>query len=83
MRPSDYITVQTDTDTFDVRPLVLTAHEIHARTMAKYGQGIARNAPNLAQLRAMYCLPAEIRTWARMAVVLDSLKRTIDAHIYA
>jgi hypothetical protein len=54
-----------------VNLLRLLALAQHAETKAKFGIGLARNAPTLAAIRAEFEIPASCaRTWADIAPLL-------------
>lgn len=51
-----------------VNLLILLAQAQHAEMMAKFGHGIARNAPTLREIRAQYEIPASAaRSWKALA----------------
>lgn len=54
-----------------VNLVILKAEVLHAETMAKFGHGLARNAPTLREIRAAYEIPTNVsRTWAAVAPLL-------------
>lgn len=58
-------------ETRTVNVIVLKAQVLHAECMAKFGHGLARNAPTLSEIRAMYEIPTSAaRTWKAVAPLL-------------
>jgi len=54
----------------------------HAEMMARFGHGIARNAPTLREVREELEIPASVcRTWAQAAPMLREFYNDLTAHL--
>jgi len=54
----------------EINLIVLLAQVQHAEMMARFGHGLARNAPTIAELRDFYEIPSNVRTWKALAPML-------------
>jgi hypothetical protein len=64
-----------------VNMIRLLATVQHAETMARFGVGLARNAPTLKAVRDEYEIPASFRTWKQLAPALRRFHDDLRAHI--
>lgn len=65
-----------------VNVIVLKAEVLNARSMARFGHPLARNAPTLSAIRTKYEIPkGAARKWADVAPLLEQFHADLTAAI--